>query len=323
MKRSGLSLILLTGMVILLTGSYVLADVKLNPYDPIVERNPFGLKPPPPPEDPSSKIPPAPPAPPATVELTGITTILSSKKALLEIIPGPGKPMIRRIAVEGERFDSIEVVSIDVDKNEVVVKNGSVITNLTFRVAKSSPGPATLGNPGAVPLPRLGGVVPPPAAQTTQNFNQGNTRGGGRRGVMVSGGNNAEPLGGGYTGNSGLGNLIPSQAGVNNNYAPGGVAAHLGGGEQLGSAHVNNNYSPGGVAAPTLGGGVQNSGFRSIPSRNIRSDTVPRLSPEEQVLEIERNEILNKRSGRIVPPLPPTLLNPIRTPILPPLPGQQ
>ena len=299
MKRSNLSLIWLTGMVVLLTCSDGLADVKLNPYDPIVERNPFGLKPPPPPEDPSSKIPPAPPAPPATVELTGITTIFSSKKALLEIIPGPGKPMIRRIAVEGERFDSIEVVSIDVDKNQVVVKNGSLITNLTFKVAKSTPGPAT---PGAVPLP-IPGIVPPPAPfQTTHNYNQNNS-GSGRKSVMVSGGNNAQPHGG-FQGNSAPGNVNPAYGGLNN--------------------------SPGVGSVPTLGGGVENSGFRSIPSRNIRSanpQAVPRLSPEEQVLQIEQNEVLNKirynQGGPLVPPLPPTPLNSVRTPILPPLPGQQ
>lgn len=160
----------------------VWGDTKVNPYEAIIERNPFGLKPPPPPappEDPSTK---APPAPPATVEVTGITSILSSKRALLEIVPGPGKPMIKPILSEGERVDSIEVVSINVEKNEVVVKNGGVITNLTFKIAKSTPASAP-GTPGAVPPPVAPGSFPPPTPQTTYN-NYGN----GGRGVMMGGG---------------------------------------------------------------------------------------------------------------------------------------
>ena len=164
MKRCKSGLVWLATASMLVSGAgNSRADTKANPYEAIVERNPFGLKPPPPPappEDPSTK---APPAPPATVEVTGITSILSSKRALLEIIPGPGKPMIKPILSEGERVDSVEVVSINVEKNEVVVKNGGVITNLTFKVAKSTPGPAV---PGMVPPPVAPGSVPPPVSHT-------------------------------------------------------------------------------------------------------------------------------------------------------------
>lgn len=188
MKRSKSGLIwLATVAVFAVGGDKAWADTKVNPYESIVERNPFGLKPPPPPappEDPSAK---APPAPPATVEVTGITSILSSKRALLEIVPGPGKPMIKPILSEGERVDSIEVISINVEKNEVVVKNGGVVTNLTFKVAKSTPsGPA--GVPGAVPPPVAPGSVPPPVSQTTYN-----NYGTGGRGVMMGGGAPAMP----------------------------------------------------------------------------------------------------------------------------------
>ena len=179
MKRIGSSLIWLVALVVLVGGrERVMADTKVNPYDAIVERNPFGLKPPPPPappEDPSSKLP---PAPLATVEVTGITSILSSKRALLEIVPGPGKPMLKPILSEGERVESIEVVSINVEKNEVTIKNGGVITNLTFKIAKSTPGPVA---PGALPPP-VPGSVPPP--QTALN-NYGTGRGGG---VQMGGG---------------------------------------------------------------------------------------------------------------------------------------
>lgn len=203
MKRCKSGLVwLATASVLFGGGENVSADTKANPYEAIVERNPFGLKPPPPPappEDPSAKVP---AAPLATVEVTGITSILSSKRALLEIVPGPGKPMLKPILSEGERMDSIEVISINVEKNEVVVKNGGVITNLTFKVAKSTPGPSA---PGAVP-PR--GVVPgsfPPPAQPTYNNNYGT----GGRGVTIGGGApamapDASALGGNPAGTAGV-----------------------------------------------------------------------------------------------------------------------
>src|ERR1043166_7940259 len=134
-------------------------DEKSNPYDVIVDRNPFALKPPPPPLDPNA-TPVVPPAPPATVELTGITSILSSKRALFEIIPGPGKQMIKPILAEGERVESVEVVSIDVEKNEVTIKNGTIVTNLTFKVAKATPsGPLP---PGAIVAPAMPSVIAQP-----------------------------------------------------------------------------------------------------------------------------------------------------------------
>ena len=176
----------------------VAADVKPNPYESIVERNPFGLKPPlppAPPEDPSAKTP---PAPPATVELTGITSILSSKCALFEIVPGPGKPMIKPILKEGERIESVEVVSINVEKNEVTIKNGSLVTNLTFKVAKSSD-KAPPPPPGGVPPAPIPGMIPggAPAAGNAaagQNaFGNNDQLGGGsgRSSVMVGGGANS------------------------------------------------------------------------------------------------------------------------------------
>src|SRR5215813_6311804 len=98
---------------LLLAGACVSAwaDVAKNPYESIVDRNPFALKPIPPPPDPTTNAPPPPIVPPAQVEVTGITTITGDKRALLEIIPGPGKPMIRPPPLgEGERVESVEVV---------------------------------------------------------------------------------------------------------------------------------------------------------------------------------------------------------------------
>src|SRR5215204_6023284 len=68
------------------------ADTRQNPYVPIVERNAFGLKPPPPmaPDAPKEEQ-----KPPPNVKLTGISNLFQ-KRALLEITeqgaPAPGKP---------------------------------------------------------------------------------------------------------------------------------------------------------------------------------------------------------------------------------------
>lgn len=255
------------------------ADVDPSHYNSIVERNPFGLKPPPPPPDPASLVPPPPPVQLATVELKGITSILSSKRALLEIIPGPGKPMIKPILAEGEKMDSVEVVIIDVDKSQVVIRNGTLVTNLTFSVAKSS-GP-TLPPGGVMP-----GMVPP-AFQGT----------------------------------------VPQPA-VNYGHAPAGRSGSI----MAGGAPAYQPPAPGGVnplTQPGLSGQAVNpaaAGFRSIPSRNIRSGGLPQvptpnapMSPEAAVIDLERNRQLNPPH---FPPLPPTPLTPHLTPQLPPLPGQ-
>jgi hypothetical protein len=116
--------------------------------------------------------------------LTGITSILGNNRALFEIIPAPGKPAIKPILGEGERVETVEVVAINLDKNEVTIKNGTVLTNLTFKVAKSVPTPApppALANPG-IQNP----VVPNPLQSTAAP-----TESGGRYNVMVAGGGGA------------------------------------------------------------------------------------------------------------------------------------
>ena len=107
--------------------------------------------------------------------------------------------MLKPILSEGERVESIEVVSINVEKNEVTIRNGGVITNLTFKIAKSTPGPAA---PGALPPPVPGSVPPPIPPQTTLN-NYGTGRGGG---VQMGGGAPvASPAGLGGNPNAGFG----------------------------------------------------------------------------------------------------------------------
>lgn len=129
-----------------------------NPYQPIAERNPFGLKAPP-----VQKVDEPPPVvvPLAKVVLTGITSMFGpTPRALLEITeqepgkaPNTKKPILR----EGERDGSVEVLSIDVVKNMVRIKNGTVETNVTFELAKlSGPAPGLPTGPGMAPAPGPG-----------------------------------------------------------------------------------------------------------------------------------------------------------------------
>jgi hypothetical protein len=266
-----------TGALLVSAGVGAWADTSANHYEMIVERNPFGLKPPPPPPDPSEVNKP-PPTPPATVELTGITSILSSKRALFEIIPGPGKPMIKPILAEGERIESVEVVSINVDKNEVTVKNGGLITNLTFKVAKSGPTPPAGAVPGSIPPPVIPGAAP--AAQTQAS---------GRYNVMVGGGNAS---------------VTPASSPV---------------------APAINTGNPGNP--------VNDGGFRSIPSRNMRT-AVPQaqdaaISADEQYRRMEEQRLIAAAADHIAGPQTSPRRGPTRPgspdpqgnlPLFPPLP---
>ena len=133
------------------------ADAHQPGYTSIVGRNAFALKAPPLP--PPLVLPPAPPPVQlAAVEVTGLTSLLAIKKACLEIVPGPGMRMLRVILGEGEKLDAVEVVSIDIEKNRVTIKNGPVTTNLTFKVAAIRSEAPRLPAPLRVPLPAAPGL---------------------------------------------------------------------------------------------------------------------------------------------------------------------
>jgi hypothetical protein len=193
------------------------------------------------------------------------------------------------------------VVSINVEKNEVTIKNGNTVTNLTFKVARSNttpPPPPQGGLPGMVPKPAV--PVPQPT-QTSYNNNQGS----GRYNVMVAGGSSsATPAStGGYGGVQNTGGTTPAYGGLNPN------AANL--------------------------TGRADGGFRSIPSRipprdirTVQPETDPAVSRLQNFEEIEQaraqNYLKEKLTGRPIAPLPPTPLTPDDAPglRLPPFPGQ-
>jgi hypothetical protein len=123
-----------------------------NPYQGIVDRNVFGLRPPPPPP---SNEPPKPPIP--AINLQGITTILGKKMAFMTIqLPPkggePAKPTSFMLS-EGERDGDIEVVSIDEVAGTVKVNDFGTITNVAFGKLPSTPAPTMAGGPGGIPSP--------------------------------------------------------------------------------------------------------------------------------------------------------------------------
>lgn len=124
-------------------------------YGAIVRRNAFNLREPEPP-----KPPPEPP-PSIKVNLTGITTILSGKRAFL-LVQEQGKQPESKMLKEGERDGQIEVVSIDESTGSVKIKIGEKETELTFEKDGLKPPTSPAGAPGTVPgVPGAPGVPSP------------------------------------------------------------------------------------------------------------------------------------------------------------------
>jgi|SRR5437867_2601532 len=218
LKRIGCAIACVTLATVL-----VHANVDTNPYAGIVDRNIFALKPPPPPPPPVEQT--APPVPMAQVTLTGLLSTFGEPRVLLEIIEEPGKgggtakrpPPMR----EGERLGPVEVLSIDVVKNTVRIRNSGVETNVSFPVVKSMPTPGGPGVPGAPPTftpPPINVPQPHPqaSAPTVISPNGANPAPGGGGGVtLVGGGSNpASPASGAPTALGGSDNgmrTIPSR----------------------------------------------------------------------------------------------------------------
>lgn len=162
-------------LVCLVTGAAVCAQAAAdvpdnepssdNPYQAIVERNVFGLRPPPPPPGPEEA--PKPPPPPLT--LTGITTMLGKKLAFLKSAPQPGKPgqpppteQFYTLA-EGQQDGDLLVMQIDENVQTVKVNYAGTVSTLDFinNGAKEKAAPVMAaagqpGQPGGIPAPPMG-----------------------------------------------------------------------------------------------------------------------------------------------------------------------
>jgi hypothetical protein len=274
--------------------SFANEDTNSNRYESIAARNPFQLNPPPPPPDPNELAKPPPP-PLATVEVTGVLNMLSKKKVLLEIVPGPGKPPIKPTLEEGERVDAVEVLFIDVENSEVKINNGGVITNIALR----SPTKAPAGPAG--PFPGVQPGFPPPVLQpgTTAGFvpptvnpatGLPNASPYDRGNVMVVGGTPAQ--------------AAPTSSGViAKPFGAYGAASPAAGSSQ---AYGASPIHSGGSGVNVTGGGD----LRTIPSRPIRTQsTAPadatHNDPAQQYINMAIQKQQNEARRIPMPPLPP------------------
>src|SRR5215471_1239825 len=154
MKYGGKVLGCLAGSLgLCITANAVTAESQNNPYQSIVDRNVFALKPPPPPPDPEATKP-----PPVKIALTGITTILGNKRALMKSPAPPGKPgepakpEVSYILTVGQREGDVEVLDIDEVGGNVKLRNGGV--EVTLNIDKDGPKLA----PSAAPVPGVPGM---------------------------------------------------------------------------------------------------------------------------------------------------------------------
>ena len=274
-----------------------------NPYQSIVDRNVFSLKPPAPPADPSEVNKPT----VVKITLTGMTTILGNKRVLMKTAPLPGKPgegprsEQSYILTEGQREGDIEVIEIDEKGGSVKVNNAGTIQTLTFE-KDGAKLPATVapasapGVPGAPAIPGLpvshpGGIVPPGPGNPSFQMPTRVPR------LPVAGGQGVTSMaanGGGY-------GSAPSYG------APG--------------------YLPGNTVSPLLPGNTIPGSTTTSPSVNGGSQ----VSAEEQAILIEAARQAGGPSAALLPPTPlspkvgpnPGSQTPsVPGPSFPPLPGR-
>lgn len=143
----------------MVAGADVAGDYKI-----ILERNPFGLKPPPPPPPPPTN---APAETPTNYKLSGITALFRPPRAMFVNQP-PGKPTPEYLSLsEGQRQGSLEVLpgGINVKAGTVKVKISGEERTMSFEKdgLKGPSGPAIATAPG-VPVPMVTpGFNPVPA----------------------------------------------------------------------------------------------------------------------------------------------------------------
>jgi hypothetical protein len=266
------------GLAVCTLARAVPAESSDNPYQSIIDRNVFSLKPPPPPPDPAEANKPQ----VLKITLTGITTIFGDKRVLMKTAPPPGKPGEgpktdqSYILTVGQREGDIEVIDIDEKAGSVKVNNGGTVQTLTFEKdgAKlpATPAPAVPGVPGAPQLPGLPVSRPGQLPATgTPNFQ--------------------------------LPTRVPRipTAGAQASGMPAGLMASPAAGAGITPAYGAPGFLPGNTTTPSF----QNSG--ASPSQTQTLVPGGQLSLEEQAIMIEANR---QAGGPGAALLPPTMLTP-------------
>jgi hypothetical protein len=118
-------------------------------YEPIVHRNVFDLHGPPKKAEPPPDVP-----PPTKIRLTGITTILGDKRALLMVqeptTPGPGTPPAKEESVilsEGQRQGGIQLLEVNPTAGTVKLESDGKISTVALEIPK--PGTTAAAPPSA------------------------------------------------------------------------------------------------------------------------------------------------------------------------------
>lgn len=138
--------LILVALLLSCNAPAVTSNTGSGSYAIIVERNPFGLKPP------VIEVPPPPPPPPPTnLELTGITTLFGKKQVFFNVKEQKGTTSAK-VLTFGEVIDGIEVLAINETEGEVRMRNRGIETLLTFakNAAKIPSGPPPTATAPAV-----------------------------------------------------------------------------------------------------------------------------------------------------------------------------
>ena len=286
----------LAAFVLCTAANAATSDSTGSPYQGVVERNVFGLKPPPSPPDPEATKP-----PPPKIFLQGITTFGGIKRALLKAqMPAkPGEPpkadQSSFILAEGQRDGDIEVLEIDAKEGTVKVNDFGTITTLDFE-HNGIKTPTAAPGPGAAPQP--GG------------------------GLALPGAKPFGPAGGGAQ-------PIPTIRPMRLPLPASAAAAPASGGATPMSASGTPSLALGGTSVPLYG----STPAQAQPQPQAAAPPTSQLSAEEQFLMVEAERERMKQLGldKKFPPIPPTPLTPgtpesgpttTTRPSLPPRPGQ-
>lgn len=154
-RRAIVTIGLVTGMFLGTEAHALPSETASNPYQSLIDRNVFDLKPPPSLE-PVTYVP-----PPVKIQLVGIASLFGTKKAILKVLdpPKPGQPPQAEpfVLSEGEAQQDIEVTEINEKDGAVKVINHGTAMTLTFKEdgVKLPAGPAPAQ---AAPMPGLASV---------------------------------------------------------------------------------------------------------------------------------------------------------------------
>ena len=214
MKHGGKIAVGLAGALVFPAGLHAVTTD--SPYQPIVERNVFGLKPPPPPPGPPIVDVPVP-----KITLQGIVSMFGKRQVLFKALmpsskAGEAPKETSLILMEGQGYGDIEVLEINESAGAVKFKNHGQEQLLTLdKDGVKPPSSSAPGGPMAQPgVPGVPGVPRPAAANfnpVPEAANQITTFGGGARGTIPTRTLRVSSAGGG---NAGMGSPQPQAHGL-------------------------------------------------------------------------------------------------------------